>query len=156
MHSEYTKVFAAFDTSVYDEYHDLVFSFFSQELGERRKLETIKNLKKKLWEYVEEQNDDPEYPLFEQPKLTKNHEKKINEVFNSCLKKFEKADFISVTLPSIESLQPEFISNFPVDIIHIKKSQEDVRPIFPTTLPSHVFQDSPENVAQNQIPNQVS
>ena len=47
MHSEYTKVFAAFDTSVYDEYHDLVFSFFSQELGERRKLETIKNLKKK-------------------------------------------------------------------------------------------------------------
>ena len=73
MHSEYTKVFAAFDTSVYDEYHDLVFSFFSQELGERRKLETIKNLKKKLWEYVEEQNDDPEYPLFEHPKITKNH-----------------------------------------------------------------------------------
>ena len=124
MHSEYTKVFAAFDTSVYDEYHDRVFSFFSQELGERRKLETIKNLKKKLWEYVEEQNDDPEYPLFEQPKITKNHEKKINETFNSCLKNFEKAGFISVTLPSIESLQPEFISNFPVDIIHIKKSQE--------------------------------
>ena len=124
MHSEYTKVFAAFDTSVYDEYHDRVFSFFSQELGERRKLETIKNLKKKLWEYIEEQNDDPEYPLFEQPKITKNHEKKINETFNSCLKNFEKAGFISVTHPSIESLQPEFISNFPVDIIHIKKSQQ--------------------------------
>ena len=47
MDREYAKVFAAFDTSIYDEYHDLVLSFFSQELGERRKLETIKNLKKK-------------------------------------------------------------------------------------------------------------
>ena len=53
MDSIYAKVFAAFNTSVYDEDHDLVLSFFSQELGERRKLETIKNLKKKLWEYVE-------------------------------------------------------------------------------------------------------
>ena len=76
MDSEYTKVFAAFDTSVYDKYHDILLSFFSRELGERRKLETIKNLKKKLWEYVEELNDDPEFPLFEQYKLTKNHEKK--------------------------------------------------------------------------------
>ena len=48
MDREYAKVFAAFDTSIYDEYHDLVLSFFSQELGERRKLETTKNLKKKL------------------------------------------------------------------------------------------------------------
>ena len=123
MDSEYAKVFAAFDTSVYDEYHDYVLSFFSEELGERRKLETAKNLKKKLWEHIKFVNEDVDDPSFKYVP-TKNYIKKINETLYSCLKKFGKAGFISLIHPSIESLQPEFISKFPVDITHIKKSQE--------------------------------
>ena len=46
MNSMYAKVFAAFDTSVYDEDHDQVLSFFSSQLGERYTLQTIKNLQK--------------------------------------------------------------------------------------------------------------
>ena len=49
MDSKYAKVFAVFDTSVYAEDHDLVLNSFFKELGERRKLETIKNLKKNIW-----------------------------------------------------------------------------------------------------------
>ena len=80
-------------------------------------------MKKKLWEHIKWYKEDEDDPSFKYVP-TKNYIKKINETFDSCIKNFEKAGFISVTLPSIESLQPEFISNFPVDIIHIKKSQE--------------------------------
>ena len=80
-------------------------------------------MKKKLWEHIKWYNEDEDDPSFKYVP-TKNYIKKINETLNSCLKKFGKAGFISLIHPSIESLQPEFISNFPVDIIHIKKSQE--------------------------------
>ena len=123
MNSMYAKVFAAFDTSVYDEDHDQVLSFFSSQLGERYTLQTIKNLQKTLWEQIKLVNEDEDDPSFKYVP-TKNYIKKINDVFNSCLKKFEKAGFINVSTPSVESLQPEFISKFEMDIKHIKKSQE--------------------------------
>ena len=124
MDSKYAKVFAVFDTSVYDEDHDLVLNSFSEELGERRKLETIKNLKKNIWENVQHWNEDydPDEPKKFTP--TKNYEKKIVGIINSYIQKFEKAGFINVLAPSVESLEPELISEFVKDLRHIKKSQE--------------------------------
>ena len=64
MNSMYAKVFAAFDTSVYDEDHDQVLSFFSSQLGERYTLQTIKNLQKTLWEQIKLVNEDEDDPSF--------------------------------------------------------------------------------------------
>ena len=123
MDSKYAKVFAAFDTSVYDEYYDVVLDFFSQELGKRRTLQTIKNLQKTLWELIKLMNKDEDDPSFKYVP-TKNYKKKINEIFNSCLKKFEKAGFISTVGLAIESVEPEFISKFIGGRSFFKKSVE--------------------------------
>ena len=55
MDSKYAKVFAVFDTSVYDEEYFKILEFLREEFGERRTIRTIKDTKKRLFEWKKQQ-----------------------------------------------------------------------------------------------------
>ena len=143
MDSKYAKVFAAFDTSVYDEKYSDLLSFLLEEFGEKKTIRTVKDMQNKvydwafrqkvfselpeeLWEDVEmrEMNSDELTHTFPKIKLSKKEKTQLVIDLGLFLERFEKADFINIAGKIIESLQPELFSNFAQNLSHIKKSQE--------------------------------